>query len=247
MQEHIRAQIESAIGRPLSPDEQASVSNLNEVPAAVIDAATRLQPIARQVYLRYVTVDDLHRYLPVFETDVVENKVPAEAWCKGGMILPDFTIADLLGLSVADLLAPLERRPDEPWLRLPADRLSFDSHDPYCGAPGLQRPTMDYAWQEPPHVYRVILSTTVPEPVDDIVVATRRWVASRAAAAARAFDVDESEEVERLAAAIAPSLRSLSDDVRIALRALILERRAGLADGVPGFLGPDAWYRGKWS
>lgn len=85
------------------------------------------------------------------------------------------------------------------------------------------------------------------EPVRDVVVATRRWLAACCASAAMKRGMSRYPETagEFLALAF-PDLSDISDDAVLSVNALMAEERllGHTEHEVPGFRGPDEWYRG---
>ena len=85
------------------------------------------------------------------------------------------------------------------------------------------------------------------EEVTDPQVAVRRWIASRLASCLFAWGrLDTAREVPDLAVPDLP-FDQWSPDAQIAGRGLLRELRemSPSEDAIPGFRGPDDWYRGE--
>jgi len=97
-------------------------------------------------------------------------------------------------------------------------------------------------WLRPPRgISEVIVSNPdAIERITDIEVAARRWLSLRIAERLRfrAMPATPAELTATLGVTGQPTR-----DVDIALAALHREQALAAPDGVPGFRGPDAWFR----
>jgi len=118
--------------------------------------------------------------------------------------------------------------------------------DPFGGAPALVQLDSDYLTPIPEGTI-TLAPSALTEPVGDPVVALRRWHASRIA-----FRTWKSGALGRARSVDDLSLPNLSvsqwtEDARVAGAALLRENRelGPWAEQIPGFRGPDAWFRGE--
>jgi len=235
-------QIRRHLGAAIDPDAQGSVRDLNGMPPALLEQARRLPSSVLQLaFLRFHVSADNWQYLPVFLDAVVRGDAPAGTWARGGLLVPSRSLAELLREPVERLLSPLDHRPDELWLRVRPDVATSGVADDLTGAPAVDRPELDYRWTPPGNLNR-ILGPVSTDHVVDPSVATRRWIASRFALVWPAPRVPEP--LDSLVSRLVADATELSDDARAALTGLQIEEQAGLREGVPGFRGPDEWYRG---
>ena len=125
---------------------------------------------------------------------------------------------------------------------MPIDAKEWRIRSPFAGAPVVLREDADYRTVFAPRTMHRLPPLPPLLPVTDVAVAMRRWLASRLAQAGRPREhlddpVTMAEVCDRT------GVSRLSDDAAIAVKALIAERTLPvLLDGIPGFIGPDAWY-----
>ena len=234
---------EQALGRELAPDEIGSVHNLNDFPPALLAEARRLPILLRRDFLRALVDQAARREVVFFEDAVFNRGEDPKTWRRGGVVGPWFTTHAELGLlGVEEILVPLGHPRGEPWVRMPIDAREWRNRSSFAGAPVVPRDDADYRTVFAPRTGRRLPPIPPLVPVADVAVATRRWLASQLAQAGRPRErLDDPVTVEELCDRI--GVRRLCDDAAIAVKALIAERALPAApDGVPGFIGPDAWY-----
>lgn len=241
--------IETIIGRPLASDEKGIYQSLSDIPESLIADARRLSSsILRYVFLRHYVDDSLIHDLPVFIEDVVDGNQSAATWRKGRILIPEFPIGILVGLNIENILVVLQPESDEDWQRLIPDRLSWEKRDLLTGAPALIRPHIGHNWKPPQYVISFGMDGSDPlEPIQDITIATRRWIASNIAFFAwhNGLLGIVNDPYQLISRAIADTV-SISSDALIAARALVLEEQelTRKDQKIPGFRGPDDWYMG---
>lgn len=242
-------EIEQVLGRPLDPRWCGAVIDLNVFPPALLDDARRLadDPWLLRIFLFYVVApeEENRSVFDGFTRDVIRGGADLATWRRGGLLSPDWSLVDQLQLSADTLLAPLQRKPDEVWLQIIAERDRWERGED-VGAPTVARPSLTYRTPVKPHVMSYDPASVQVAPVREVTIAVRRWIASRIARCALTVGLlDAHVEGAALIERLAPGHPPLSGDAHIALAALLAESR--LPDpttGVPGFRGPDAWYGG---
>jgi hypothetical protein len=235
-------EIEKLLGRALSPESRGSIGSLNDVPASLVEEARRL-PVPQAVdLLTYYVTPPSFTWVALFHEEVVEGGQDASRWLRGRVLVPAFDTRDLLLLDTASILAPLGPAPAV-WTRLRPwpERRREDT-----GAPAVFRADVRYNDAPPDHVTPMLAeeeTLSCLEPVADVAVATRRWVAWRVSEEPSCRD---PLDLEQIAARLTPRGSSLSTDARISIRALLAERDLPSSGrgSPPGFRGPDAWYAG---
>ena len=242
------ARMEQILGRRLeeSPPKFAS---LNDVPADLVDDARRLPGVLKHLFLQRYFDISARFDIQTFVQDVVDGYEDPRRWQLGRVLYPSFAADELLVRNVPSILAVLDPSTDEKWQRFPPERTAWERRQGYAGAPSVVRPTLDYRWQEPPHVRTFAQSGAGElEPVADIDIATRRWVASRVAGA---IPIEERRlawrDPSELLSSAFPEVVDVSDDALTAVNALLAEEEL-LSDEhteIPGFRGPDEWYAGR--
>lgn len=234
-------QIERKLGRQLDPAQSGSIDNLNDVPDWLVEEARSLQnPMLAERLLQYFTRPENGHLLKLFVQDVILGNVSPREWLRGRVLVPALSLEEQLLWKRARLLAPIG---GEFRARTVPDLALWDAGVGWVGAPAMLEPNADYNTPVPDHAASLAIAET--EQVADPVVALRRWIAGRLArsvwyARQPGLIADLSELAEGL-----PSPDRWSEDAQIAARALLREmRESSPSEGqVPGFRGPDAWYR----
>ena len=246
MSESQLAEVERVLGHRVDPAWAASIHDLNEIPADVLaDARSLRSYVLRTMLMRYVTPPPLHRMLPDFVDEVLAREVDPRAWRRGGFLFPSLSLDTLVTLGIPEVLAVLGRKPHEHWLQYPPDRRNWEIEEDTIGAPGVERPELRYDSEVPAGVRRHFHGRVEGLwQVDDVAVATRRWMGSRIAARARTQGgLERFDEPQALLRALFPQVGGFSSDATIATRAVQREAQAfGTDGGVPGFLGPAEWF-----
>ena len=241
------ADVEHVLGHSVDPGTAGSIHDLNEIPSDVLDDARALDSyVLRTKLMRHLAIPSLHPALPDFIDDVLAGGVDPGAWRRGGILFPVVPLASLVTMEVQEVLAPLEPQPHERWLQIAPSRGMWEIEEQASGAPGLERPELRYDTVVSPGVCRLFLNGDEELwEIDDVTVATRRWMGSRLAARARPQSgVEQFGEPAALLAALFPAVGGFSKDAMIAARAVLRETEVfGTAeDGVPGFRGPAEWF-----
>lgn len=234
--------LEAALGRRLSPSDRASIAKLNEVPEELIAEAKKLgsASLARQLLDHYCSLA-CRPYLTDFVEKVVLESESPKQWRRGDVLVPAPSLKDQLCLTREALLAPIG---EYSGVRIVPDLVSWVAGTSWIGAPAKSRPDADYLSGVPKGAVNLIKPKVEIAPDVDITV--RRWIAARIA---RCLGTNKPKTIDSLFA-VDPSLPPVyqwSEDARIAAAALLREFRelTPSEDEIPGFRGPDKWYRGE--
>lgn len=241
MDDETKGRIEEIIGS-VSWAERNIVTDLNSISAAHLNNVRRLPQLLRIPYLWFIVDPASHPYLPQFIEEVVTGGASADTWGRGGIIVPSYSISEILQRPINELLAPLGHWLGENWRQLPPDRRLWDA----AGAPALLRADLHYDWTPPEGVMRIQPDAVKLTAVDNIVLAARRWIATQfAMVAGKLFD--RTTDLNTLLAQAVPEVQTITEDARIALAALIAEQstQPSSDDNLGGFRGPDSWYEGS--
>lgn len=225
-----------------APRRIESLNDLGE--AEVAEARALLRESGRVAAVRHLTqlVDGTSLGTAAdFVEDVLERGADAGSWRrKDRVYVPAAARArDLVSRPLFETLSVLDGIEGQRWVRPVPDRVSWVS-SPATGAPGVLVRAVPYTESAPPGTVATSAAAGEIEPVGDLEIAARRWIASQVAAELR------GRPLPATAAGIASALGvtgSLSRDGEIAIGGLLLESSLGEDDRVPGFRGPDAWYR----
>jgi hypothetical protein len=217
------------------------LDSLNDIPDAVLVVARRLSPKRRimsflSAYLRDET-DDM--WLSWFADDVVHGEVAAPDWKRGRILVRDISFTDQMRLPRAQLLAFVG---EAPALRATPTSSPWNVSAYLVGAPLLAQPNADYRTPMPEGAVR--LTSLETEPIGDVDVAVRRWIAVRiAAVTTKKLGMDFTTAA--IAAAEYAPLSAWTPDAHAAVRGLVRESQHLPADhpAPPGFRGLDAWFR----
>ncbi len=238
----------AALGQLLAQDREGSIHDLNDLPPEVLAALRALgdRTILRYKLMRFLTVDSLRGELQNFCEDVACRGEDPRVWRRGGILYPHIPLDRLVTSSVPEILSVLAPREDERWLQIAPTRDMWEIGEDASGAPALERPELRYDSATPDRAIRVLLNGLEDlREVDDIEVATRRWMGSRiawhASKAALLADFDDGAALVR---ALLPAGEDPSDDAAIAAGGVIREMRTASpgAGFLPGFSGPVAWF-----
>jgi hypothetical protein len=234
--------LEAALGRVLSPADRGSIPNLNEMPEELIAVARRLESrsLVRQL-IEYYGGLRCRPYLADFIEKVIIGKESPKLWRRGDILVPAPSLATQLGLKRDVLLAPIGGYHD---VRIRPDFDSWKAGTSWIGAPAKARPDADYRSTAPEGTVNVVSAELEQAP--DVAITVRRWIASRIA---RCLVPGERPTIEGLFASVPslPAVEQWSEDARIAVAALLREfgELPPLEGEIPGFRGPDSWYRVK--
>jgi hypothetical protein len=232
-----RARLEYRIGRSLSPDDVGSIGNLNEVPEALVAEARKLGHRSRAYdLLYYYTTFDCWPYVSGFIQDVVFGTKSPRLWRRGGVLVPATSLCDQLCQSRSALLAPIGGHAEVRIVPRPFG-------DSSVGAPARPRPEADYRSTSPPGASD--FANPVLEPMPDLAVGVRRWIAGRLAWCLKGGAPTSIEELFAISPYELPPTDRWSQDAGIAVAALLREFREIVPEpgAIPGFRAPDEWYR----
>lgn len=226
----------------LSGAKYGPFQSLNDIPEALIAEARLLgDPHSVRKLLTYYTPFAWRPDLPHFIDEVVFGSVPVKLWHIGDtLVLFSTSMENMVCKSREELLAPLGGTTKS---RI-APRLDDWQTSPFwVGCPALARPESNHL-RSVPSGTTTFLGTSRVEPIGDLTVAMRRWIAVRLAYGLK----------DRIPTSLAdfpvrtpplPPVEEWSEDARAALAGLLREfREFGSAEGaIPGFRGPDEWFR----
>jgi hypothetical protein len=238
-------EMERLLGRSVDPRERHSVLSLDRLSEAQLAEARALHrrgTIPSILFLRFLVAGLTLRDAQDFADKVLRGDAPMAAWQSGPTLyVVSLRLEELLGVTaraVEDRLAAVE---GERWRRIaPSSRvLSWASA---LGAPAVLAHTPVPA---PAGTESLILPPTCQslEPVPDLVVGVRRWLAALIAH----YSDSKRTALPLTADAVLSRFGDpgcATADVRAAAHGLLRERDAGYEpDQQPlGFRGPDEWY-----
>jgi hypothetical protein len=245
MHDEVLEQIRRVIGWRPGREVEGTVQDLNKFPVHLIEVARRLSGVLRYAFLSHYTNAEALRFLPKFMDDVVERGEPIETWLRGRILVPSFTTIFLVQMSVEEIIRPLNPTQNEQWHRLRPQHLYWEAGEVMTGAPALLRPEIDYRYSPPSHVLSLGVKGAELDPIADVFIAVRRWIASNLAYAARKRNLLTLRDPRELIHGCFRDIGEISDDAVIAAQALIreLETFPDYGEKVPGFIGPDQWFR----
>jgi len=253
-------EIEQALGRPLEEELQGAIKSLHDFPLELLEEARKLPAPLQLRFMEYYLDEGEHPYAAMFYESVVREGEDPENWLRGGILTASLPLEELLAQDVSAILGSLQPRPGEAWMRFRQRWNEWISGCSPCGAPALLRPDLDYHYWPPKHIKCLTVKPFVErlEPVHDIALATRRWLAAHFAEEAARLDLlGKVWDLGALITAVVPDAGALSNDASIALTAMLREQRdLGVIDFdsipyndrdlyIPGFRGPDGWYAGN--
>lgn len=217
------------------------ITDLNDTPKSLIEQARSLQGLARQRLLRINVSAANHQYLDWFTREVIDGEVEAQEWGRGGILVPEFSLTELLSLPAREILDPLHKDDSAPWQRVQFDSV-IDDRNPYGGAPALLDRSLKYSWRPSGHVTKISTSAAGLLELTEITIPLRRWIAFRISLAID-LSTEHPKSLQRLMQDIGADFHSLSEDAQLAARGLTLESERLSADhGIWGFTGPDHYY-----
>ena len=227
----------AALERAPVAEDEGRFGNLNALPASIIETARRVSPELKGALLRWLTPTEQSGWIDLFVSVVVDGGADPATFMRGAMLYVDVSTQRLCEQPLDEVWRPLGALPH---LTIVPTMPSWEAANHSCGAPALYRPEMRYTDQPPTGVLRLV-RTPPTEPIRDLRVAGRRYLASRLARVAHArHELDariDATVVQRLL-----TIGALSHDAQKAIAGLAREQ-AGTRLGVPGFAGPDEWYR----
>jgi hypothetical protein len=232
--------------RSYMPALRGTVRNLNEISDEMLAhlRATN-NVIAARLMLSLYVEPSIKPYVWEFVLAVVFGDRSPREWRRGVVLAPSWSLANMLVVRPDQLLAPIVFEGFPIDCRFPPIRREWEQGVDVVGAPAVRRPDIDYTWKAGPHLSGGPIGSET-EPLGDLDVAVRRWIAARLAMWLRTQDalltVASAEEMYRIAE-VDPA--RVTDTAACAAAGLLAERPlwAASPDGVPGFVGPDEFYR----
>lgn len=237
--------IEAIIGRSLDEHERGTIVDLNRVPAALIGELQRLPRIMQHRLLGFYLDPASRVHVGGFLEEVVDGGAEVSQWRRGRVLAPSFTVNELMTTSSARLIERLGAVATDDVVRIVPSQKHRDSYGVIAGAPAILRPDLDYKYAPAGHLIDMGLECVNDlEPAGDVVIAFRRWIASRFVAKFGALlDAEPAVSPSQMLAQLFPGI-SVTPDARGAVSAVFAElgcsRSAG--DRIPGFCGPDRWF-----
>jgi hypothetical protein len=247
MNTELLEQIQQVLGWKPQAALEGSITDLNAFPQPLIEAARLLPPVLRHSFVSFYSSAENIKFVPGFVEDVIENEQDVSGWRRGRILVPDFTPRSLVQLEGEEILALLLPLAAEEWHQLKPQRDLWEAGEFLTGAPAVVLPELDYRYFPPEHVRDLLVSDTELNPVADVTVATRRWTASNLAGVATKRNLLGVGGPRELIRACFPDLDRIGTNGLIAAQALIKELTTlGESDSeVPGFRGPDDWYKAE--
>jgi len=243
----IDEEIRRAVGHGLDEARRYFLTDLNEAPTWFVEEARSIRSrLLRHIFLKHYIAASQHRYLAGFDADIIEGGQDPAQWMRGRFICPSFSIRELVIKDVPSILRPLQGVIPQNWQRLRPNWSLWEAGVFISGAPATVLTDVRYTWSPPENVFTMALSEAREfEPISDVTIATRRWLAACCASAAKTRGILGSfVDSKQFIDVVFPDLDRLSEDCSHAIDALLAERRTfGFSDGkVPGFRGPDSWF-----
>jgi hypothetical protein len=242
--------IEKILGRKLPPGDEGSVPFLNRFPTHLLADARKIfteskSSILTFHFITFYTGAGQTSEVKSFIEDVIVGSQDPAAWQRWDRLyLPSVAFPEMIGSTVAEIVAPLQDVPGEHWVRQIPSRSNWRLSA--CGQPCVLHRSTDAEWKPSKKVFQLLAySYTLVEHVDDVGIATRRWMASRVAwqLAQQGVTLPAGATVSDVMTAMAADV-PCSADAEIAIGGLLREQRelGPSPDAVPGFRGPDEWY-----
>ncbi len=242
----------------LDPTRRRTIRDVRDIPPDILVQARQLNdPEAAEELLLYYTHASAALKMAQFVLRAFVHGEDPEAllgagWSAPctGLVVPDWSLDEKMTRPCAELLAPFGGV--VPQRRYRASRQSWDlGLSDFSGLPALQRDDLVFRWAdgvyELSHPHARVYTPIEPErlePIGDVDVAVRRWIA--AGLARRLLEVGwmAGGTCDKMLADSGFSPQACSADATIAARALFRELTELPLDEicVPGFLGPDDWY-----
>jgi hypothetical protein len=220
--------------------ESAMIEHLNDVPEWLIERARGLSDAdaARRLLMAHTSPDGWPVLKPFVE-DVVIGGQSARNWLRGQVLVPDFSLAELLTLSCSALWAPLGGLPTR---RIVPDLDDWRGNVSWVAAPARLLPDADYRFTPPAN--STALGNVATEEVSEPANASCRWIAARLAMVARDERAIHSIGDATAMAYPLPPVPDWSECARRAVLGLSREYQelGPPTDSTPGLRGPDAWY-----
>ncbi|MFJ7082892.1 hypothetical protein ACIQU8_06625 [Streptomyces griseus] len=219
------------------------IDDLNRTPQTLIEEARELQGFARTRLLRSRTTPRNHPFLDLFAREVIDGDTPSEEWGRGGILVPDLSIEELLEIPPSHFLNPLRRSEFSAWKYVQM-KGAVDRYDPNAGAPAALYNNLHYSWWPPENVIRISPNSATLAPAEPLYITVRRWIAFRVSLVlAPISSVHSNFTVSKVLEETGGVSENLSHDARAAIEGLLWEFRTDAAsNSVHGYLGPVAFY-----
>jgi hypothetical protein len=239
-------EIEAILGRPVREEERGTLMTLNQVSASLVSELRRLPRLMQHRLLRFYVEPSSSGHIGRFLEDVVDGDQDPSRWGLGRVLVPSFTLEELMVTNSARIVEAIGAKLGNILDRIVPSHQNWVDHGALAGAPAVVRPHLDYKWSGGPHVLDMhIENAQNVEPAGDAVVAVRRWITVRFSS--KYYELLREAPTRRpslLLGELYPGMK-VTEDAQIGVGAAPAEiRRASATEaGVPGFCGPDAWYR----
>lgn len=234
--------IEAITGYSIEELNSMRVDDLNAVPPSLIEACRKLEGTPLRItFLKAITTETMSG-LFYFQEDVVRDGAPVESWGKGSFYKRDASLKEQLVEPRAVLLAEV----GDPFSWV--GRVSVRSWMQGNSEGGPARLDLSTTYRTPwiPKVMRYSLQFEKFLAVEpkDVGVLFVRWIAQRIALCSYRRETGKVELSYAYLAEQAP-FREWTPEARLALQGLEkeLELAIPLDQTVPGYGGPDEWYR----
>jgi len=237
--------LETLIGRNLEPSEQHSVPTLNELPPLMLEEARKLARVSRPMAVSYLQYHVAEAAVATdFCDDVLLGTHAMATWgIRAVLCYRDLSIDELMNEPVEEMIAEMGVFIGERWYRKQPNREFTESR----GAPGVLVRAANYLWKRPLGAASVVAGSDIEQIADaNIVIAFRRWIASRIGWQAEDYLSTNGVTAAGILAALAHDPASVSVDASVAISALVHEAallRSAETDLPLGYMGPDDWYR----
>ncbi|MEU9760055.1 hypothetical protein AB0D98_09805 [Streptomyces sp. NPDC047987] len=222
------------------------ISNLNQVPDHFIKESRRVHGFERVRLLRENVTPANYPFLDRFSREVIDGHAAPDEWGRGGILVPDLRLSELLEKSASEILTPLAKPENAEWSYVGFDQAT-DQYDPNGGAPAAIRADLHYSWTPPENVVRISLDAVTLNHAEDIQISIRRWIAFRVSLAL-GHDLHLQIKPEQIIRSLGGNIDTLSDDALTAISGLAMETATPkIPDSIYGFIGPDDIYEGQGS
>ena len=217
--------------RPPVPDDRLhKVRDLSQIDNADMVQLRRLSGFQRRAFLFELTDNEVHADLDRFLGEIVDGNRTAAEWSTEVIRVPLVELADLVRVPLVELLTEMART-DGSWRVIVPDAERWRKGLEFEGAPCvLRRRGADADAGD--RTIDLSAAQFGTRPVDDPLIAGRRWIATRMAQ--QWTGVDRPFAPEDLADLLGVPLDRWTDDARRAAAALVVEREAFPDCAIPG-------------
>ncbi|MGC5533247.1 hypothetical protein [Streptomyces sp. SR-10] len=219
------------------------IDDLNRTPRSLIEEAREAQGFARLRLLRSRITHPNYPFLDRFIREVVDGDASPEEWGRGGILVPDLSISELLETSPPAFLHPLRRTNFSKWKYVMMEG-AIDRHDPSAGAPAALYGDLHYSWRPPENVVRISPKAAKLSPAEEINIVVRRWIAFRVSLVLAPISSTHSDfTVEKILQVTGSTPQRISHDARAAIMGLLAEFKMNdQANPTYGHMGPADYY-----